>query len=68
MLIKIDDMEPNFSIGTYSISENGISVNYTCPSILPKEMADKFSIDTLEVGTMEEKKEGAAFDDLLKGY
>ena len=49
-------MEINFSVGTYSVAENGISVTYASPSILPKEMADKFSIDTQDVGSIEQEK------------
>lgn len=58
-------MENYLSIGSYSISSDGMSINYVAPSVLSKEMVEKFTI--LELSTADNSKtENNQFDSLLK--
>lgn len=57
-------MENYLSIGTYSISSDGMSINYAAPSVLPQEMMEKISFDVIEA---KEEEPLSNFDTLLKG-
>jgi hypothetical protein len=56
-------METNFSVGTYNI--NGISVTYTAPSVLSKEMMEKIIYN--EEYEKNNQLESNNFDKTLKG-
>lgn len=61
-------MENYLSIGSYSISSDGMSINYTAPSILPKEMVEKItSQEPSEVENIGTENKNISFDTLLKG-
>jgi hypothetical protein len=55
----------NFSIGTYSISSDGVSINYSAPSLLPKETLAKIITDSDEVIEEQEKKNTSPIDEVL---
>jgi hypothetical protein len=61
-------MEKNIIIGTYTLSSDGMSFNYSTPAVLPMETVGKiiFEVVTNEPPS-DEKKENIDFDDLLKG-
>ncbi|HEY4064408.1 MAG TPA: hypothetical protein VGM30_21025 [Puia sp.] len=42
-------MENYASIGTYSISSDGSTINYSAPSFLPKEMVEKIVADEAQI-------------------
>lgn len=60
-------MEKNFSIGTYSISSDGVSINYSAPSYLSQETMKHILIENNQVDEKETDKKDVSFDDILKG-
>jgi hypothetical protein len=57
-------MENNIlSIGTYSISSDGVSINYSAPSFLPVGTVKKIIMDKMELDKIEEPK--LSFGDTL---
>lgn len=63
-------MENNLSIGTYSISSDGVSINYSAPSFLSKEQIEKINDENDENDENDVRKtinKGVSFDSLLSG-
>ena len=52
----------NLSIGTYSISNDGVSINYSAPAILPAEMSKEISYEGLQEMEQEADNKFTNFD------
>ena len=60
-------MENNFSLGTYSISSDGVSINYSAPSYLTAESMQHILPENNQGVGKETDRKDVSFDDLLKG-
>lgn len=56
----------NLIFGTYNVSNDGLTISYNAPSMLPKEVMEKISFNGDVFSTAEKSEKPSGFNDMVK--